>query len=304
MKFVITGAAGNISRPLALRLLKEGHTVTVIGRNAAHLKELAEMGAHIEIGSVGDPVIINKAFKGSDAVYTMCPPDVTVSNLSRFCENIATNYAESIAMNKIRHVVNLSSVGAHLLKGAGHITGMQKAEAVLNQLENVNVLHLRPVYFLTNLFGQIELIKSMGIMGANFSVSAKRFPVVHPHDIAAVAADELLTLDFPRHSVRYIASDETGTDEIASVLGKAIGKPDLKWTRFTDEQFSQGLLQAGFSKEIIPEFVEGFNALNSGKLFEDYWLHRPEELGVTTLADFAKLFESVYNSKQKILNEA
>src|SRR5262245_55222571 len=147
MKFVITGAAGNISRPLALELVQAGHSVTVTGRNADHLKVLAEAGADIAVGSVEDPAFVRAAFAGADVVYTMCPPDITVKNLAGFCENIANNYAISIRANGIKHVVNLSSVGAHLHKGAGHITGMQKAEALLNRLENVNVRHLRPVYF-------------------------------------------------------------------------------------------------------------------------------------------------------------
>jgi uncharacterized protein YbjT (DUF2867 family) len=39
MKYVITGGAGHISKPLAEQLLAAGHEVTVIGRNEEHLKE-------------------------------------------------------------------------------------------------------------------------------------------------------------------------------------------------------------------------------------------------------------------------
>ena len=37
MKYVITGGAGNISKPLAETLLAAGHAVTIIGRSAEHL---------------------------------------------------------------------------------------------------------------------------------------------------------------------------------------------------------------------------------------------------------------------------
>src|SRR5262245_32710818 len=149
MKFVITGAAGHVSKPLALQLLHAGHSVTTVGRNADHLAELALAGASMAIGSVEGRVFINHVFAGADSVYTMCPPDIHVNNLTGYCEAIATNYAESIAANRISYVVNLSSVGAHMPTGAGHITGMHRTEAILNQLENVNIRHLRPVFFLT-----------------------------------------------------------------------------------------------------------------------------------------------------------
>ena len=52
MKYVITGGAGNISKPLTLSLLKAGHEVIVVGRNESNLKELLDAGAKAAIGSI------------------------------------------------------------------------------------------------------------------------------------------------------------------------------------------------------------------------------------------------------------
>jgi len=62
MKYVITGGAGNISKPLTEQLLKAGHRVTVIGRNAEHLKDLTALGATAAIGSVEDVAFLTKTF--------------------------------------------------------------------------------------------------------------------------------------------------------------------------------------------------------------------------------------------------
>jgi len=40
MKFVVTGAAGHVSKPLTELLLARGHEVPVIGRNAENLAGL------------------------------------------------------------------------------------------------------------------------------------------------------------------------------------------------------------------------------------------------------------------------
>lgn len=297
MKYVLTGAAGHISKPLAEQLLRAGQKVTVIGRNENHLQELVQAGAHIAIGSVEDVKFLKAVFAGADAVYTMYPPNFSTHDMKGFYKGLGQNYAEAIKANGIRYAVNLSSVGAHLPEGAGHVSTLYWAEESLNSLKDVHIKHLRPVYFYTNLFALIDMIKSMGIMGSNFSVANSKFPVVHPADIAVVAAEELLELNFSGHTVRYIASDETGTDEIAAVLGKAIGKPDLKWVQFTDEQAYESMLQAGFPKETASLFVEGFQVLHSGKIWEDYWINHPEKLGATKLEDFAHEFAAVYNEK-------
>jgi uncharacterized protein YbjT (DUF2867 family) len=297
MKYAITGAAGHISKPLVERLLKAGHEVTSIGRNEEHLKELTKSGAHAVIGSVEDIDFLKKAFAGADAVFTMCPPNFNTKDVKGFNAMLGKNYAEAIKANKIKYAVNLSSIGAHLAEGTGPVTGLHRAEEALNTLKDVNIKHLRPAFFYSNLMTNINMIKNMGIIGSNFSIPDNKFPVSDSADIAALAAEELLSLHFSGHSVRYIVSDETGTDEIASTLGKAIGKPELKWIKFTNEQVLEGMLQAGIPKEIADEFVEMFTALNGNQFMEDYWKHHPQP-GTVRLEDFAKVFADAYNANK------
>ena len=296
MKYAITGAAGHISKPLAEQLLKAGHQVTTIGRNEEHLKELVKAGAHTSTGSVEDVEFLKKAFAGADAVFTMCPPNFNTKDLKGFNEQLGKNYMEAIKANGIKYVVNLSSVGAHLPDNTGPVTGLHRAEEALNTLKDVNIKHLRPGFYYSNLMANIDMIKNMEIIGSNFSISANRFPVADPVDIAAAATEELLSLNFSGHSVRYIASDETGTDEIAAVIGKAIGKPELKWMKFTAKQVLEGMQQSGIPKEVAGEFVEMFIALDGNRFTEDYWKHHPQ-LGTFKLEDFAKVFAAAYNAE-------
>jgi uncharacterized protein YbjT (DUF2867 family) len=298
MKYAITGAAGHISKPLVQKLLDHGHEVTVIGRSKENLEDLVRSGARPAIGSLEDVDFVTTAFTGADAVYTMCPPNTNTTDLAGYCESIGENFKESIEINNIPYVVNLSSVGAHLENGAGHITGLNRVEQVLNDLDGVNILHLRPVFFYTNLFAQLGLIKDIGIMGGNFSL--KKFALVDPAEVAAIAARHLQKLDFSGPSVQYVASDEASTDKIAAVLGDAIGKPGLKWVKFTDEQTFEGFIHAGFPKETAGEFVRGFRAMHEGKIFEDYWKH-PPQLEKTKLKDFAKTFAAVWHEHSRSL---
>lgn len=296
MNYVITGGAGNISKPLASALLSAGHQVTVIGRSAANLEPLKAAGAKTAIGSIEDPAFLAQAFAGADAVYTMVPPNHNPTNWKNWIGSIGVHYAAAIRVNKIRFVVNLSSVGADLPDGCGPVSGLYKVEQSLNSLADTAVLHLRPSYFYPNLLANIGLIKTAGIMGSNFEVPDGRFPIVAPSDIAAVAAEALLQLNFSGHTVQYIASDETGTTAISTAIGKAIDKPELTWVKFTDEQSYQGMLQAGLSEEVVRNYVEMGAAIQNGSMLADYWKHRPAQLGKVKLADFAKAFATAYQS--------
>ena len=295
MNYVITGGAGNISAPLVKKLLAAGKRVTVVGRNADNLKELTQAGATAAIGSVEDVDFLTRTFKGADAIYTMIPPKWDAPQWKKYIGKIGENFAAAIKGSGVKYVVNLSSIGAHLPDGVGPVSGLYLAEQALNKLEGVNILHLRPSYFFQNLLSNVGLIKQAGIMGGNFAIDNNKFPIVDPQDIAAAAFEELTALKFTGHGVRYIVSDEISTDAIAKTIGAAIGKSDLAWVKFPDDQALQGMLQAGLSKEVSENYVEMGAALHSGKMAEDYWKNRTGNLGKVKLGDFAKVFAAIYS---------
>lgn len=296
MKYIITGSLGNISKPLSQALINAGHDVTIITSKQENAAAIEALGAKAAVGSVEDITFLTKAFTGADAVYTMVPPVYTATDWKAWIGSIGKNYAAAIKAAGVKYVVNLSSIGGHLNDGVGPVSGLHRAEEALNELEDVNIKHLRPAYFYFNLFSNISLIKNAGIIGSNFAVKENKFPLVDPADIAAVAAEELLQLNFNGKSIKYIASDEVSTDAIATEIGKAIGKPDLHWVAFSDEQAFNGMTQAGLPEEVAKNYVEMGASINNGIMSEDYWKKQPATLGKTKLSDFAKIFAAAYNA--------
>jgi uncharacterized protein YbjT (DUF2867 family) len=64
MKFVVTGAAGHVSKPLTELLLEKGHDVTVVGRSRKNLEGLVKLGAKTAIGDMGDVPFLTETFQG------------------------------------------------------------------------------------------------------------------------------------------------------------------------------------------------------------------------------------------------
>jgi uncharacterized protein YbjT (DUF2867 family) len=168
-------------------------------------------------------------------------------------------------------------------------------ENILDALpSDIAITYMRPVGFYYNLLGFINTIKTEGVIATNYGGDNKK-PWVSPIDIAAAIAEEINT-PFAGRKVRYVASDEVSCNEIASILGKAIGKPDLKWVIIPDEKMLYGMITAGMNPEIAAGFVEMNAGMVTGELYEDYYRNRPT-LGNHKLKEYAKEFAAVYNQQ-------
>jgi len=293
MKYVLTGSLGNISKPLAEKLVAAKHDVTVISSNADKTAQIEALGAKAAIGSVEDTEFLTKTFAGSDAVYTMVPPNYGAANWKKYIAGIGQNYATAIRNSGVKNVVNLSSIGAHMPENCGPVSGLYFVEKALDELEDVNVRHLRPAFFFPNFLNQIGMIKNAGIMGGNYGENAT-IVIVHPNDIAEVAAEEIMGLSFTGKTVRYIASEEKTTAEISAELGKAIGKPNIPWINISDEDTLNGMLHAGVPAEVAKNYAEMGAAMRSGEMAADYLRNKPSGLGKNKLKDWAPVFAMIY----------
>lgn len=289
MKYIITGSTGNISKPLTQELVLAGHDVTLISSNPQKKTEIEQLGAKAAIGDLFDVEFLAQTFQGADAAYLMIPPTFTATDWPAHMRKAANAYVAAIQKSGLKKVVQLSSIGAHLGHSAGPINGLAYFEQQLDNLK-IDVLHLRASYFYTNLFNMAELIKNAGIMGSNFGAANEKMVLVHPEDIAAAAAKHLLRLDFSGHSHEYVSGDVRTFSEIAQEIGKAVGKENLPWIVFSDEDTLAAMLQAGLPKTNADGYLEMGQAIRSGILQEDFFASGAQPQGKVKLEDFAKMF--------------
>ena len=296
MNIIVTGSLGNISQPLATMLVQQGHAVTVISSQPDKQAAIEALGASAAIGSLEDADFLARTFAGADAVYAMVPPNFAAPDLRAYFRRIARHYAQAIRQAGVPRVVQLSSWGADLDHGTGNILAPHDTEQILAELPNLALTHLRPATFYTNYYGFLGLgmIKSAGFLGANCPGSY-RSALVHPLDIAAAAAEELtISPAAPGRTVRYVASDERTPDEVAQVLGAAIGRPDLRWVELSDEQMLETLVKNGLPANSATGIVDLYTSLRTGRLGQDYERHKPA-LGKVKLEDFAREFAGAFN---------
>jgi len=290
----VTGATGNTGRVIAEALLAEGHNVRVVGRSVERLQPLVDKGAQAFVGSVEDAQFLASAYQGVDAVYAMIPPNPQSDDYFAEADRISKAHIDAIKETGVKHVVALSSVGAHRPDGNGVVGVLYCFEQDLNGLDGVNVLSLRPSYFMDNVYPQAQLIKAMGFVGTPVAGDVI-MPVVHTRDVGEVAAARMSERGFNGHAAEYVLGPrDISYNEITAALGKAIGQDGLNYIQFPADQAIMGFQQFGFSENVAKLLVDLSEGINNGVVLE-HFERTPENTTKTSLEDFAKEFAKLFN---------
>lgn len=263
---VVMGASGNTGHIVANNLLTRGEKVRVIGRNSAHLQPLSSKGAESFIADVTDASDLVRAFHGADSAYVMIPPNLISKDPLDHSNRVSDAIAVAVNKAGMKNVVVLSSIGAELPSGTGPIAGLYNLEQKLNQVGNANVLYLRCAYFMENTLPQVNAIRQMGSAAGPLRADLK-LPMIATRDIGNVAADVLLHPTIRGKQIRELLGQrDLSYNEVTSSIGKAIGKPDLKYVQIGGDQFRAVLVGLGMSEQVANLLVEMAGALNSGKI--------------------------------------
>jgi uncharacterized protein YbjT (DUF2867 family) len=284
--YVLLGSNGNITSKVAALLLAHRTAVRVVGRSARSLAAVEARGATIAAGDIGDAGFLARAFAGATAVYTMIPTDYAAQDMAAEQDRLGDAITRAITEAGVKHVVNLSSVGARLSSGTGPIAGLHRQERRLDELPGVDVLHLRPGHFFENHLIAIDMIRTIGAYADMLAPDAP-LPMVATADVAQVVARELHTPSGKGKQVLHLRAPSFYTmREVTALLGAAIDKPDLTYVQSDPQQGKSALMQQGFSISVATHLEEMSAAFSTGRLDAEYD-NGPTEIAPTTLAHFA-----------------
>tara|TARA_R110002020_G_scaffold63170_4_gene168857 strand:- start:1548 stop:2438 length:891 start_codon:yes stop_codon:yes gene_type:complete len=294
-KIVVIGATGTVGSKISEILLKEGNQVTVMARHSDRLQKLKSMGAEIIIGDVNDVNSLTNAFKNADSAFIILPDNVKAENTRAYQRQVTSNYIEAIEKSGIKYIVNMSSLGSHMHEGNGIMGGTGEQEVRLNQLKDVNVLHIRSAYFMENFLRTIGLVKSKGINGTAAD-GDHAIPMVATQDVAKVAAGHLSNLDFTDKSVHAVMGPRDYTyREFNNIIGKAIGNPELPYVQIPVDQAKQIFLGNGFSEDFVDNLLGMAVAVKSGMM--NYQKRDESTTTPTTAEEFVnEIYLPIFNT--------
>src|ERR1700732_1073923 len=290
---VILGASGNTGSIIANSLLSEGRKVRVMGRDVGRLQRFVRKGAEAFTANVSDAAALTKALSGARVAYLMLPPAKSREDQERDSDAIAKAVKES----GLRYAVHLSSYGAQVAEGTGPVTGLHSSEQKLNAINGLNVLHLRAAYFMENNLAALDMIHGMGLFG-HVLLPDLKLPMIATRDVGDYGARRLLDLDFSGKQTRELLGErDLSMAEVTAVIGRGIGKPDLRYEQFPFDQVQQMLTQMGIPPKTAAVYIEMYKAINAGVVAAQE-PRSPENSTPTSFEEFVQdVFAAAYLEK-------
>lgn len=226
---VVTGATGNVGRPLTQALADAGEQVTAVSRREGAVPA----GVRHLAADLTDPASLAPALDGAKALFLLLSGDLHAPDAK------PTDVIDLAAASGVRRVVLLSSQGVATRPLGPTRVAMRALEDALRD-SGLDWAVLRPGGFASNALGWAESVRTRGTVAAPFGDVG--VPVVDPQDIAEVAAACLLD-DRHNGGVFELTGPEVITPrQQAEAIGAALGSP-VRFHELTREEAKAAMTQ-------------------------------------------------------------
>jgi len=230
MRFLITGATGNVGGALTRQLAGTGHQLRALVRDPAK----AQLAGGVEVvhGDLTDPDDVRQALHGVDRAFL------------NMANDNGAQFVDVAAQLGLSHLVLLSSFTAvvPLPLGEGNVvTARHRAGEQAVRAAGIPATLLRPAGFYTSIFAWTSALGEALVRAPYLGVA---LPVVDPDDIAASAAAVLLA-DAPPAAAFSITGPQALTVRAqTTILGQVLGR-ELRTESITEQQAKDTALPAG-----------------------------------------------------------
>jgi uncharacterized protein YbjT (DUF2867 family) len=247
---LVTGATGNVGSRVAQELRGRGVPVRAFVRDADRAS--AVLGPHVDlaVGDFAEPASIRAALDGVDVLFLACgnlPPQVTYER----------NVIDAAARTGVRRLVKLSALGAEAGSRVDFWDWHARIERHL-QASGVPWVILRPRYYLSNLLGFVETVRSASAVFA--PAEGVKVPMVDPLDVAATAAVVLQDDGHEGRTYELTGPEAVTFDDVAARLSDLTGGP-VRFVPVPDAAAREALLQAGLPDWMAENIVTVFGTL-------------------------------------------
>lgn len=227
---VVTGATGNVGRPLVQALANAGEKVVSVTRKRGD--SVQPPGVANWLADLADPDSLRPALDGADAAFLLLPPDVLLGN------GPAALF-EVLRTSGVPRVVLLSSQAATTRPDAVSHAPLRWYEHALRE-SGLDWTILRPSGFYSNVFAWADSVRSERTVLAPFGEVA--LPLVDPADVGEVAAAALLGDGHAGGDYLLTGPELISPRAQAEAIGAAVGAR-VAFVELTREQAAEHMTQ-------------------------------------------------------------
>jgi NAD(P)H dehydrogenase (quinone) len=259
--FVISGVTGHTGAVVASTLLAGGHQVRVIVRDAKKGEPWQQRGAEVAVAELANVEQLTRALAGASGVYALVPPAYEADELLAAQVPVIDAWQKAISRAKPKHVVLLSSVGAHLDGPTGPIRSLHRTEAEL-RATGVPLTAVRAAYFMENWAAVLAPMKGDGVLPSTLT-PGRAVEMVATEDIGRVAAEALLKGPGAGAVIELTGPRPYTPEEVTAEFGRALGRK-LTLLPVPDEAIELALGQAGMKPKVAALMHEMIAGVNRG----------------------------------------
>ncbi|TQN32195.1 uncharacterized protein YbjT (DUF2867 family) [Haloactinospora alba] len=233
MTILVTGATGNVGRPLVEQLLAEGHSVRALTRDPAQagLPAAAETVA----SDIADTSTLGEVFTG-----------ITAAHLISFGGD---DYAPLPNGPEIMELAKKAGVRkVTVLKGDMDHTELDQAV----EASGAEGTYLLPSEFMSNILEWADTIREEGVVREGFA-SAKS-AMIHDSDVASVAAAVLTGDGHAGEEYRMTGPEALTPPDKVRIIGEVLGR-EVRYIELSQDEMVAQWREEGFGDSDIEFFL-------------------------------------------------
>jgi uncharacterized protein YbjT (DUF2867 family) len=263
--------------------------VRVIVRASEKGEDWKAKGAQVAVASLEDAEALAKALNGVSGAYFLVPPNYKAAQYVEDRTRIVEAIASAVASSGLRHVVLLSSIGAHLTEETGPIRALHYAECRLGPVAQ-SITIVRAPYFMENWVPVLGAARLQGLLPSFLSPSRK-IPMIAVRDIGHMAAECLLDRPKGRRVLELSGPQDYSPGDVAAVLGQHLHRR-VNVQHLPLSAAISTFTAMGFSEEVARLFEEMYAGMERGSItYEGNGACKPR--GLVTLSEAVSTWMSV-----------
>lgn len=230
----VTGATGNIGKPVVEGLIAKGYAPRVVVRKRVTNADWDAAGVEQRIADASDVDSLTASFKGADKVFSVSPL------LENFIE-LGKATVEAARRADVKHLVRSSAQGAD--PNAPITMGRWHGE-IEQAIEDSHIAwtFVQPASFFQNYLGYADTIKSQNAFYA--PMGDGKVSLVDVRDIAAVAVAALAEDGHAGKRYAVTGRESSSNDDIALHFSQVLGR-EIKYVDVPEEKANKTMRQAG-----------------------------------------------------------
>lgn len=250
--YIVMGGTGHVGSAVVDALLRSGHEVTLVTRDAGHAARGSTPGARVAQADVDDVPSLQAVFRRGQRAFLLNPPADVAGDTDATERRTIAHILAALDGSSLEKVVAASTGGAQPGDRLGDLSTLWTLEEGL-RAQPVPAAINRAGYYMSNWDGLLDVVRATGRLQTLFPADLP-IPMVAPRDVGEAAAQRLVS---PRDDVGVVSVEGPARytpADVAEAFSRALGRA-VEVDVVPRAQWEATFRQLGFSEAAASSYA-------------------------------------------------